>query len=91
MLQKQAPVWALTDTDIVAISSSVLLSEAVARPGLLLTMHCLLYRDTDGLPARLEFGDAAMPTLAIADPPVQAARLARGPPGAGGAAPAHVG
>jgi cytochrome P450 family 144 len=33
-------------------------------------MRCLLYRDQDGLPARLDFGDAAMPTLAAADPPV---------------------
>jgi cytochrome P450 family 144 len=34
------------------------------------TMKCLLYRDQDGLPARLDFGDAAMPTLATADPPL---------------------
>jgi cytochrome P450 len=33
-------------------------------------MTCLLYRDSDGLPARLALGDAATPTLAVADPPV---------------------
>jgi cytochrome P450 len=33
-------------------------------------MRCLLYRDQNGLPARLDFGDAATPTLAAADPPL---------------------
>jgi cytochrome P450 len=33
-------------------------------------MRCLLYRDEDGLPARLDFGGAATPTLAAADPPL---------------------
>lgn len=70
-LQKQAPVWVVPGTDVVAISSFELLSEAVARPeDFSSTMHCLLYRDGNGLPARLDFGDAAMPTLATADPPV---------------------
>jgi len=71
MLREQAPVWAVPGTDVVAISTFDLLSEAVARPeDFSSTMHCLLYRDGDGLPARLDFGDAAMPTLATADPPV---------------------
>jgi cytochrome P450 len=70
-LQEQAPVWVVPGTDVVAISTFELLSEAVARPeDFSSTMHCLLYRDGDGLPARLDFGDAAMPTLATADPPV---------------------
>jgi cytochrome P450 len=30
----------------------------------------LLYRDDDGLPARLDFGGTAPPTLATADPPL---------------------
>jgi cytochrome P450 len=33
-------------------------------------MQCLIYRDENGLPARLDFGGAALPTLATADPPV---------------------
>ena len=71
MLRTQAPVWAVPGTDVVAISTYALLSEAVARPeDFSSTMKCLLYRDQDGLPARLDFGDAAMPTLATADPPV---------------------
>jgi cytochrome P450 len=70
-LRAQAPVWAVPGTDVVAISSFALLSEAVARPeDFSSTMRCLLYRDQDGLPARLDFGEAAMPTLATADPPV---------------------
>jgi cytochrome P450 family 144 len=70
-LQEQAPVWVVPGTGVVAISTFQLLSEAVARPeDFSSTMRCLLYRDEDGLPARLDFGDAAMPTLATADPPV---------------------
>jgi cytochrome P450 family 144 len=70
-LREQAPVWAVPGTDVVAISTFALLSEAVVRPeDFSSTMCCLLYRDRDGLPARLEFGDAAMPTLATADAPV---------------------
>jgi cytochrome P450 family 144 len=70
-LREQAPVWVVPDTGVVAISTFELLSEAVARQeDFSSTMRCLLYRDGDGLPARLDFGDAAMPTLATADPPV---------------------
>lgn len=71
MLREQAPVWMVPGTDVVAISTFALLSEAVARPeDFSSIMRCLLYRDQDGLPARLDFGEAAMPTLATADPPV---------------------
>ena len=70
-LREQAPVWAVPGTDVVVISTFELLSEAVARPeDFSSTMRCLLYRDEDGLPARLDFGDAATPTLAAADPPM---------------------
>jgi cytochrome P450 family 144 len=70
-LREHAPVWTAPGTDVVVISTFDSLSEAVARPeGFSSTMRCLLYRDGDGLPARLDFGDAAMPTLATADPPV---------------------
>jgi cytochrome P450 family 144 len=70
-LREQAPVWRVPGTDVVVISSFELLSEAVTRTeDFSSTMTCLLYRDSDGLPARLSFGDAATPTLAAADPPV---------------------
>jgi cytochrome P450 len=70
-LREDAPVWAVPGTDCVVVSSFALLSEAVARTDdFSSTMQCLLYRDGRGLPARLDFGGAAMPTLATADPPV---------------------
>jgi cytochrome P450 family 144 len=70
-LREQAPVWPVPGTNVVTISTFDLLSEAVARPeDFSSTMRCLLYRDEDGLPGRLDFGDAAMPTLAAADPPL---------------------
>jgi cytochrome P450 family 144 len=70
-LREQAPVWRVPGTDVVVIGSFALLSEAVTRTeDFSSTMTCLLYRDSDGLPARLSFGDAATPTLAAADPPV---------------------
>jgi cytochrome P450 family 144 len=71
MLREDAPVWTVPGTDCVAVSSFALLSEAVARTeDFSSTMQCLLYRDERGLPARLDFGGAALPTLATADPPV---------------------
>jgi cytochrome P450 family 144 len=70
-LREEAPVWRVPGADVVVISSFALLSEAVTRiEDFSSTMTCLLYRDSDGLPARLSFGDAATPTLAAADPPV---------------------
>jgi cytochrome P450 family 144 len=69
-LRENAPVWTVPDTNIVVISSFAPLSEAVARTeDFSSTMQCLLYRDQDGLPGRLDFGGAALPTLATADPP----------------------
>ena len=70
-LREEAPVWPVPGTEVVAICTFDLLSEAVTRPeDFSSTMRCLLYRDEDGLPARLDFGDAATPTLAAADPPL---------------------
>jgi cytochrome P450 family 144 len=70
-LREEAPVWRVPGTDVVVISTFALLSEAVTRTeDFSSTMTCLLYRDSEGLPARLSFGDAATPTLAAADPPV---------------------
>ncbi len=70
-LREDAPVWAVPGTDIVVVSSFALLSEAVARTeDFSSTMQCLIYRDEHGLPGRLDFGGAALPTLATADPPI---------------------
>jgi cytochrome P450 family 144 len=70
-LRTQAPVWAVPGTDIVTVATFDLISEAVGRPeDFSSNIMSLLYRDEDGLPARLDFGGAAPPTLATADPPL---------------------
>ncbi|MDT5198849.1 MAG: hypothetical protein QOH34_371 [Mycobacterium sp.] len=70
-LREDAPVWTVPGTECVLVSSFALLSEAVARTEeFSSTMQCLIYRDEQGLPGRLDFGGAALPTLATADPPV---------------------
>src|SRR4030081_1394559 len=71
MLREQAGGWRLHRTEHVDISTFELLSEAVARPDDFFSQVLwLLFREDDGLPARLDFGDAATPTLAAADPPL---------------------
>jgi cytochrome P450 len=73
-LRTQAPVWAVPGTDVVTVSTFELISEAVGRPDdFSSTISSLLYRDEEGLPARLDFGGAAPPTLATADPPLHTA------------------
>jgi cytochrome P450 family 144 len=70
-LRTQAPVWAVPGTDVVTVATFDLISEAVGRPeDFSSNILSLLYRDDDGLPARLDFGGAAPPTLATADPPL---------------------
>jgi cytochrome P450 len=70
-LRTQAPVWAVPDTDVVTVSTFELIVEAVSRSeDFSSRINSLLYRDDDGLPARLDFGGAAPPTLATADPPL---------------------
>jgi cytochrome P450 len=70
-LRTQAPVWPVTGTDVFAVSTFELVSEAVGRPeDFSSTMQSFLYRDDEGLPARLDIAGAAPPTLATADPPL---------------------
>lgn len=70
-LRDQAPVWAVPGTDVVTVATFELISEAVGRPqDFSSNISSLLYRDDDGLPARLDFGGTAPPTLATADPPL---------------------
>jgi cytochrome P450 family 144 len=69
-LHDQAPVWPVPGTEIVVVSNFAMVSEAVSRVSDFSSeMRALIYRDDDGGPARLSFGDAALPTLATADPP----------------------
>lgn len=70
-LRTRAPVWAVPGTDVVTVATFDLISEAVGRPeDFSSNINSLLYRDDDGLPARLDFGGTAPPTLATADPPL---------------------
>jgi cytochrome P450 len=70
-LRNDAPVWPVPGTDVVTVASFELISEAVGRPeDFSSNILSLLYRDDDGLPARLDFGGTAPPTLATADPPL---------------------
>ena len=70
-LRNDAPVWAVPGTDVVTVATFDLISEAVGRPeDFSSNILSLLYRDDDGLPARLDFGGTAPPTLATADPPL---------------------
>jgi cytochrome P450 family 144 len=70
-LLEQAPVWRVPGTDVVVVSSFEMLAEAARRvEDFSSNMRCLLYRDESGLPARLQFGDMAIQTLATADPPL---------------------
>jgi cytochrome P450 len=73
-LRTQAPVWVVPGTDVVTVATFELISEAVGRPeDFSSNIVSLLYRDDDGLPARLDFGGTAPPTLATADPPLHTA------------------
>jgi cytochrome P450 len=70
-LRTDAPVWAVPGTDVITVSTFELISEAVGRPeDFSSRISSLLYRDDEGLPARLDFGATAPPTLAAADPPL---------------------
>jgi cytochrome P450 family 144 len=70
-LREHAPVWAVPGTDVVTVATYDLISEAVGRPeDFSSNILSLLYRDGGGLPARLDFGGTAPPTLATADPPL---------------------
>jgi cytochrome P450 len=69
-LHETAPVWWVPGTDVYVISSFALVAEATTRiDDFSNNMNCLLYRDDEGLPARLPFG-VELQALATADPPL---------------------
>ena len=73
-LRDRAPVWAVPGTNVVTVATFDLISEAVGRPeDFSSNINSLLYRDDEGLPARLDFRGTAPPTLATADPPLHTA------------------
>jgi cytochrome P450 len=70
-LQAQAPVWEIPGTGIFTVATSALVTEAVGRTeDFSSNLRCLLYRDSDGQPCRMPFGDAGAQALATADPPM---------------------
>ena len=69
-LQAEAPVWRVSGTDVVVVSTYPLIAEAASRvEDYSSHMRHLLYRSDVGLPERVPFGDAGADALATADPP----------------------
>lgn len=72
-LREQAPVWRVPGTEIFTVATFEALAEAVSRTDVISSnIEALLYRDEDGLPARIAFGSIGVQTLATADPPLHA-------------------
>jgi cytochrome P450 family 144 len=70
-LHAQAPVWEISNTGLFAVSTFELVAQAASRvEDFSSNINFLLYRDDDGLPCRLPFGDAGVQALATADPPM---------------------
>jgi len=58
-LREGAPVWEVPGTGIFTVAKFQLLAEAAGRvEDFSSNITCLLYRDVDGMPCRLPFGDA---------------------------------
>ena len=72
-LRSDAPVWEVPGTGIFTVATFQLLAEAAGRvEDFSSNFNCLLYRDENGMPCRLPFGDAGVQALATADPPMHA-------------------
>jgi cytochrome P450 len=72
-LRVEVPVWEVPSTGVFTVSRFELVAEATGRvDDFSSNITCLLYRDADGLPCRLRFGDASVQALATADPPTHA-------------------
>jgi cytochrome P450 len=72
-LRSNAPVWEVPGTGIFTVATFQLLAEAAGRvKDFSSNLICLLYRDDQGMPCRLPFGDAGVQALATADPPIHA-------------------
>jgi cytochrome P450 len=72
-LRAEAPVWEVPGTGIFTVATYQLLAEAAARvEDFSSNLNCLLYRDAQGMPCRLSFGNAGIQALATADPPTHA-------------------
>jgi len=70
-LRREAPVWAVADSGIFAASTFELVAEATGRvEDFSSNLHCLMYRDDRGIPARWDYGDGGGQALVTADPPL---------------------
>jgi cytochrome P450 len=72
-LREGAPVWEVPGTGIFTVATFQLIAEAAGRvEDFSSNINCLLYKDDDGMPCRVPFGDAGVQALATADPPMHA-------------------
>jgi cytochrome P450 len=70
-LHTAAPVWRVPGRDVFVVSTFALVAEATSRvDDFSSNMRALLYRDDEGLPGRIAFGDIGADALATADPPI---------------------
>jgi cytochrome P450 len=70
-LHRYAPVWHVPRSEVYLVSSYTLLAEATARVAdFSSNLNHVLYRDDEGLPRRLGFGEGGINVLATADPPL---------------------
>jgi cytochrome P450 family 144 len=70
-LRTDAPVWRVPGRDVFVISTFNLVAEATSRvDDFSSNMRALLYRDDEGLPGRIAFGDVGVDALVTADPPI---------------------
>ena len=69
-MRQNAPVWVVPGTEVVAISTFSLLSEAVARPTDFSSETPCCCTATPWIAGRLHFSARLVPTLAAADPPL---------------------
>jgi cytochrome P450 len=70
-LRREAPVWPVADSGIFAASTFAVVTEATGRvDDFSSNLHCLMYRDERGIPARWDYGNGGGQALATADPPL---------------------
>ena len=66
-------MWEVPGTGVFTVSTFELLAEATGRvDDFSSNLHCLMYRDDRGIPARWDYGDGGGQALATADPPLHA-------------------
>ena len=72
-LRDEAPVWEVPGTGLFTVSTFDLVAEATSRvEDFSSNLRSVFYRDDEGLPCRITFGDGTGHVLATADPPAHA-------------------